>query len=176
MQKCGILIVMSSLILFVILGMGCISPPSVSRAGDFLQSPTPGPVSITAPHHNSYSVSNPASVYITYPEFDGGVIAGNVTVTVLVRNFSVVNGVGRPGTPGEGHIIYFKDVTPRTEPGLPAETRPGTFQVSYQTSCSWYNVTPGTHTFSVELVNNDDTPLVPAVIDAVDVTAVAQTG
>ena len=123
-----------------------------------------------------YSASNPASVYITYPEFDGGVEAGNVTVTVQVRNFSLENGAGRPVTPGEGHMMYFKDVPPRTEPGLPAETRPGTFQVSYQTSCTWYNVTQGTHTFSVELVNNDNTPLVPAVIDAVDVTAVAQTG
>jgi hypothetical protein len=115
-------------------------------------------------------------VYITYPDFDGGVNAGNVTVTVEVRNFSIVNGVGRPVTLGEGHIICFKDVTPRTEPGIPAKTQPGTFQISYQTSCTWYNVTQDTHTFSVELVNNDDTPLVPAVIDAVDVTAVAQTG
>jgi hypothetical protein len=105
-----------------------------------------------------------------------GIEAGNVTVTVQVRNFSLVNGAGRPVTPAKGHIMYFKDVAPRTEPGLPAETPPGTFQISYQTSCTWYNVTQGTHTFSVELVNNDNTPLVPAVIDAVDVTAVVQTG
>ena len=175
MRKYGILIMISSLILVVLLG-GCMSAPSVSRSGEPLQGPTPGTISLTPPQLTGYSPSNPASVYITYPDFDGGVDAGNVTVTVQVRNFSLVNGVGRPVTPGEGHIIYFKDVTPRTEPGLPAKTRPGTFQISYQTSCTWYNVTQDTHTFSVELVNNDDTPLVPAVIDAVDVTAVAQTG
>jgi hypothetical protein len=175
MQKYGILIMISSLILVVLLG-GCMSAPSGSRSGEPLQGPTPGTISIPPPQLTGYSPSNPASVYITYPDFDGGVDAGNVTVTVQVRNFSLVNGVGRPVTPGEGHIIYFKDVTPRTEPGTPAKTQQGTFQISYLTSCTWYNVTQDTHTFSVELVNNDDTPLVPAVIDAVDVTAVAQTG
>jgi hypothetical protein len=112
-------------------------------------------------------------VYITYPDFDGGIGAGNVIVTVQVRNFSLVNGTRRPNARGEGHIICFKDVSPRTEPGIPAETGPGTFQTSYQSSCTWYSVSPGTHTFSVELVNNDNTPLTPPVIDAVDVTAVA---
>jgi hypothetical protein len=175
MQKDGIMIMISSLILIVLLG-GCMSASSANRAGEPLQGPTSGTVLITPPQLTGYSVSNPASVYITYPDFDGGVDAGNVTVTIQVRNFSLVNDVGRTVTPGEGHIICFKDVTPRTEPGLPAETQPGTFQISYQTSCTWYNVTPDTHTFSVELVNNDNTPLVPAVIDAVDVTAVAQTG
>jgi hypothetical protein len=176
MQKCGILIRISSLILVVLLGTGCVSTPSSNKTGESLQIPTPGTISITPPQLTGYSTANPASVYITYPDFDGGVNAGNVTVTVEVRNFSIVNGVGRPVTLGEGHIICFKDVTPRTEPGIPAKTQPGTFQISYQTSCTWYNVTQDTHTFSVELVNNDDTPLVPAVIDAVDVTAVAQTG
>jgi hypothetical protein len=176
MRKYGILIRISLLILVVLLGTGCVSTPSFSRTGESLQSPPPGTISINPPQLTGHSVSNPASVYITYPDFDGGVNAGNVTVTVEVRNFSIVNGVGRPVTPGEGHIIYFKDVTPRTEPGFPAKTQPGTFQISYLTSCTWYNITQDTHTFSVELVNNDDTPLEPAVIDAVDVTAVAQNG
>jgi hypothetical protein len=176
MQKCGNLIIICSLILIAILGTGCVSTPSFSRKELPLQSPTPGSISITTLQLTGYSASNPASVYITYPDFDGGVHAGNVTVTAEVRNFSLVNGAGRPVTPGEGHIICFKDVPPRTVPGIPAKTQPGTFQISYQTSCTWNNVTQDTHTFSVELVNNDDTPLVPAVIDAVDVTAVAQKG
>jgi hypothetical protein len=169
MQKCETLLMISSLFLVVLLGAGCVSVHPVSRQGESIPGATPvliSPQQITG-------LSNPASVYITSPEFDGGVHAGNVTVTVQVRNFSLVNRVGRPVTPGEGHIIYFKDVAPLTDPGLPAITPPGTFQISYETRCTWYNVTPGTHTFSVELVNNDDTPLVPAVIDAVDVTATA---
>ncbi len=117
-------------------------------------------------------LSHPAYVYITYPDFDGGVDAGNITVTVLVRNFSVVNPTGRQNRQGEGHIVYFKDVVPPTKQGSPALPRPGTFQISAQTWCTWYNVSPDTHTFAVELVNNDNTPLVPPVIDAIDVTAV----
>ena len=111
-------------------------------------------------------------MYITYPDFDGGVDAGTVTVTVLVRNFSVVDRIGEQNKPGEGHIVYFKDVSPPTIPGLSVATQPGTFQISALTSCTWYNVSPDIHTFAIELVNNDNTPLIPPVIDAVDVTAV----
>jgi hypothetical protein len=173
MPECNFMIVMISLILVMLLGMGCVSTFPASRPGELLEDQMTDTLSTN--YSQLTGLSNPASVYITYPEFDGGVTAGNVTVTVEVRNFSVVNGAEKPVSPGEGHIIYFKDVTPPTDPGYPAKTAPGTFQVSYQTSCTWYNVTQGTHTFSAELVNNDDTPLVPAVIDAVDVTAVAQT-
>jgi hypothetical protein len=174
MPKCNFMIMMSSLILVMLLGMGCVSTFPAGRPGRLLQDQTADNLSTNSSQLTG--LSNPPSVYITYPEFDGGVHAGNVTVTVEVRNFSIVNGTEKPVIPGEGHIIYFKDVNPRTDPGLPAKTAPGTFQVSYQTSCTWYNVAQGTHTFSAELVNNDDTPLVPAVIDAVDVTAVAQSG
>ena len=158
-----------SLILILILAGGCTDgrPGNVTPGpgGDFNQLLPEG-----------YPASNPPSVYITHPDFDGGVEAGNVTVTVLVRNFSVVNRIGGQNVPGEGHLVFFRDVTPPTTPGLTARTEPGTFQVSSRTSCTWYNVSQGTHTFAVELVNNDDTPLVPAVIDAVDVTSVLPQG
>jgi hypothetical protein len=173
MSKCSFLI-MSSLILVLLLGMGCVSTSPAGRPGKLLQDQTTYETSMNS--SQNAGLSNPASVYITYPEFDGGVHAGNVTVTVQVRNFSVVTTDGIPVTPGEGHIICFKDVTPLTDPGFPVKNRTGTVQVSYQTSCTWNNVTEGTHTFSVELVNNDDTPLVPPVIDAVDVTAVVPSG
>jgi hypothetical protein len=124
MQKGGMLIIISSLIFVMLQGTGCVSTSSFSRTGLPLQSPTPGSISITPPQLTGYSASNPGSVYITYPDFDGGVHAGNVTVTAEVRNFSLVNGAGRPVTPGEGHIICFKDVTPRTEPVIPAKTQP----------------------------------------------------
>jgi len=149
------------------LAAGCVfSSEDNRRAGE-----TEGTINQALP--SEYPFSNPVSVYITYPDFDGGVDAGDVTVIVLVRNFSVVNRIGEKNRPGEGHLVYFKDVTPPTTPGTMAITRPGTYQISSQTRCTWYNVSPGTHTFAVELVNNDNTPLVPAVIDAVDVTAVS---
>lgn len=120
-----------------------------------------------------FAATNPVSVYITYPDFDGGVRAGDVTVTVSINNFSVVDRIGGQNAPGEGHVVYFKDVTPPTLPGLEVVTRPGTYQVSARSWCTWHNVSLDTHTFAVELVNNDNTPLEPPVIDAVDVTAVA---
>jgi hypothetical protein len=163
-------IILSSLVVIMLLGAGCMQAPPFSRPEQNQQNQTRDMIPITPTHLSG--LPDPASIYITYPEFDGGVRAGNVTVTAEVRNFSLVNGADRPVTAGEGHIIFFKDVTPRTDPGLPAKTSQGTYQVSDKPSCTWYNVTEGTHTFSVELVNNDDTPLVPAVIDAVDVTAV----
>jgi hypothetical protein len=161
-------------ILVLLSGGGCISVLPGGGAGVPRQVSPPGAVAIASPQ--PFSASNPPSVYITSPEFDGGIDAGNVTVNVLVRNFSLVHDPGRTLAAGIGHIICFMDVPPRTGPGVAAKTLPGTFQISYQTSCTWYNVSPGTHTFPVELVNDDNTPLEPPVIDAVDVTAVAHTG
>jgi len=162
-------ILLTPLIFALILGGGCIcgtpdcGSPQPAGAG---HPPTPA----------GFFALNPVSVYITSPDFDGGVDAGTVTVTVAVRNFSVVDRIGDQNKPGEGHIVFFRDVTPPINPGLPVETPPGTFQISAQTSCTWYNVTPGTHTFAVELVNNNNTPLMPPAIDAVDVTAVPAFG
>jgi len=157
------------LILIIAMVGGCISvspgnsgPPSLSAGAAIMLSPTPG-----------YSGAGPAGVFITSPEFDGGISAGNVSVTVQVSNFSLVNGTGRPFAPSEGHLLYFMDVTPPTKPGSPALTLPGTFESSVHTLYTWRNVSPGTHTFSVELVSSDNTPLIPAVIDSVDITAVA---
>jgi len=162
MTRDSVPIVVLLLVLVLMLPGGCISGPSRNGTSE------PG----NAPDLFSQEGDSPPSVYITYPDFDGGVDAGNVTVTVLVRNFSVVNRIGKSNRVGEGHIVYFKDVVPPTKPGFPAMTGPGTFQISAQTWCTWYNVSMDTHTFAVELVNNDNTPLVPPVIDAVDVTAV----
>lgn len=38
------------------------------------------------------------------------------------------------------------------------------------TSHTFYGVPPGDHTFAIQLVDNDQTPLAPAVQDAVTVT------
>jgi hypothetical protein len=132
---------------------------------------TPAPAG-SMPLHTGNPSSNPISVYILYPDFDGGVDTGDVTVMVLVRNFSVVNRIGERNSANEGHLVYFKDVTPPTTPGVPVTALPGTFQISASTWYTWHNVSSDTHTFAVELVNNDNTPFTPPVIDAVDVTAV----
>lgn len=111
------------------------------------------------------------AVFIITPPFDGGVIAGNVTIMVRVADFSLVPPDGA-GIPVTGHLIYYRDVVPPAVPSSPAFTRPGTFSVSSATTYTWQGIAPGTHTFAVQLVNPDNTPLNPPVIDAIDVTAV----
>ncbi len=112
------------------------------------------------------------SVLITSPEFDGGILYGNVTVEFTVRDFALVPpGTGKK-TRGTGHAVCFLDVVPPVSSGQPALTRPGSFIITAEPRCTWQQVPPGTHTFAVELVNDDNTPLNPPVLDAVDVTAV----
>jgi hypothetical protein len=112
------------------------------------------------------------ALLIVDPPFDGGVAAGNVTVSVQVTGFTTVP-PGGPNRESTGHLVYYRDVTPRTVQGETALTEPGTCAVSMQTAYTWTGIAPGTHTFTVQLVNADSTPLDPPAIDAVDVTAVS---
>jgi hypothetical protein len=70
--------------------------------------------------------------------------------------------IGKTNNPGEGHFIYYLDVDPLTNQGQPATTAPGTYKVS-ASSVNWKGIQPGKHTVSVQLVNNDNTPLSPVV-------------
>ena len=89
--------------------------------------------------------------------------AGDVTVNIVISNFNVVDKIGQPAVPGQGHILYYLDVTPPTTGGQPATPSAGLFADLAATSYTWHNVTPGMHSLSVQLVNNDDTPLSPPV-------------
>ena len=109
-------------------------------------------------------------ITITSPANNSSVAAGNVTVSVQVSNFNLVDKLSQTNVPGEGHIHYFKDVDPPTTPGQPAVTAPGTYAATAATSYTWQDVAPGSHSFSVELVNNNHTPLVPPVVATVTVT------
>ena len=105
---------------------------------------------------------------------EGATVTGDsVTVGVDVTSFELVDALGAPNVPGQGHLHYFLDVEPPTEPGVPAVTEPGTYVPTINTTHTWQNVTPGTHTLSVELTNNNHTPLEPPATDTVTVTVVA---
>ncbi|MBI2853893.1 MAG: hypothetical protein HYX87_03105 [Chloroflexi bacterium] len=95
---------------------------------------------------------------------------GPIVVAVQVSGFTLADKLGQANVPGQGHIHYFLDVTPPTAPGQPAVTAAGTYVASIDIFNIWNNVGPGQHTFSVELVNNNHTPLVPPVVDQVIVT------
>ncbi|NLI54654.1 MAG: hypothetical protein GX417_10110 [Clostridiales bacterium] len=83
---------------------------------------------------------------------------GNILLVAGVNNFIVSRkDMGVVNRSGEGHLIYYIDEDPPTEQGAPAVT--DTSMVSTDLSRLWKGITEGSHTFSVQLVNNDDTPL-----------------
>jgi len=117
--------------------------------------------------------SNGPALSIQSPTSGGSVAGPNITVTISVQNFNIVNRFGQASVAGEGHVHYFMDVTPPTTPNIEAFTHPGIYAASVNTSYVWTNVTPGAHTFSAELVNNNHTSLQPAVAVSVSITVLS---
>ncbi len=117
----------------------------------------------------------PPGMVILSPR-DGAILsAGDITVTAQVANFNLVDKLGQPNTPREGHLHYFLDVTAPTAPGKPAVTTPGTYAATASDSYTWKNVSPGMHTLSVELINNDHTPLELPVVATVMINVAGST-
>lgn len=114
-------------------------------------------------------------INIIEPKNGSEIAAGNVTVSVDVMNFNLANKLGMANVAGEGHIHYFVDAAAPIAQGKPAITKPGTYLPTANTSFTWTNVAAGMHNFSVELVNNDHTPLSPPVVAEVNVTAKGET-
>jgi glucose/arabinose dehydrogenase len=118
---------------------------------------------------NVAPIAGTPQITIISPTDEETISSSNVTVLVQVQNFNLVDKLGQANVPGEGHIHYFVDVAPPTTPGQIAVTAPGTYVPTSGTSYTWTNLTPGMHNFSVELVNNDHTPILPPVVKTVDV-------
>ena len=134
---------------------GCTSNPAQSAA------PSPSPTSGTGP---DLTITSPA---------EGAVLpAGSITVSVQVSNFRLVPEYGEY-IPGEGHLHYYMDLPANAVPGAIA-SRPGFFVPTTDTSFTWPNVPPGTHTFTVELATTDHTPLPQPVTKTVTVKVVGQ--
>ncbi len=95
----------------------------------------------------------------------------SVQVTIEVSNFSIVSKLGQPNASGEGHIHYYLDAEPPTTPEQPAVTDPGTYAATLEMSHTWEDVEPGEHTFYVQLVNNNHTPLETPVVAKVNVSS-----
>ncbi len=124
---------------------------------------------------NTPASSQPApQVTITSPADSASVPAGDITVSIQVANFNIVDKQGQANAAGEGHIHFYLDVNPvPTDPGkpaIPADAKAVWAHVS-GTNYMFMGVSPGTHTIAVELVNNDHTPLQPAVVRSITVTA-----
>jgi hypothetical protein len=116
--------------------------------------------------------SSETDVIITRPSQGGTVEAGSVTVSVEVKKFDVVDKIGEAPRDGEGHVHFYIDVGEiPTVDGEPATTEEGTYHAQATTEFTWEDVELGAHTFAVQLVNNDHTPLRPPVIAQVTVEA-----
>jgi hypothetical protein len=89
---------------------------------------------------------------------------------VQLVNFQLSDKIGGANVNGQGHLNYYLDVGAPTSPGKPATTGTGTYASVLATSYTWPGITAGSHTFAVQLVNNDDTPLAPPVVTFVTVT------
>ncbi len=113
---------------------------------------------------------------ITQPQ-NGATISGtNLTVQIQVTNFNIVDKQGQSAVSGEGHVHYYLDYNAPTTPNQPALAPNGTiWQHVASTTFTFHNVTAGSHFVSVELVNNDHTPLNPPVTAKVTVTMTSST-
>jgi len=145
--------ILACVALMLVLGfafaLGCVSPPAATPL-----------VSITSPTNGT-----------TIPQ-------GNVTVTIQVQNFTIVDKQGQASVPGEGHVHFYMDVSPIPstpgQPAIPANASAVWAHVA-STSYTFTNVPPGTHIFSVQLANNDHTPVIPLATDTITVTVTSVT-
>jgi hypothetical protein len=136
-------------------------------------SPLEPPVVSTIQVNVVPELGTPQTVILS-PRDGAMVTSGNVTISVEVDNFNLVQKPSEPPLSNEGHLIYFLDVEAPTNPGGPALTDNGTFASETSLSHTWLNVAPGIHTFSVELVNDDNSPLIPAVVAKVSIAVTGQ--
>jgi hypothetical protein len=151
-------------ILFMFLAIGIFILKTTSYASETSTLKTSSPAPLPSQPSPS-SIPTPAVVIIA-PANNSVVPEGDITVSVRVTNF---NGTSRLN----GFIFYFMDVEPPTTPFAPATTTPDTYVPTTETSCTWSNVPPGTHTFSVLLVNRDFTPLMPPTTAKITLKVVA---
>jgi plastocyanin len=109
-------------------------------------------------------------VSIVTPQNGAVIQAGSVPVTIKVSNFNIVDKQGKANAAGEGHVHFYLDVSPipsdPAKPAIPANSNAVWAHVS-GTSYTFNNVSPGMHTVTVQLVNNDHTPVIPLVTQSV---------
>ena len=121
--------------------------------------------------------ASPAPVLdILSPHNGATVPSGDVTVTIRAGNFRIVDKQGQANVPGEGHVHFYMDAgTVPSSPGSPAI--PSAPDIRWArvagTEYTFTGVPPGTHTFTVQLVNNDQTPVIPPMYRSVTVTVPA---
>ncbi len=83
-----------------------------------------------------------------------------VQITGAVHHFRLNDdAIGKENVAGEGHFIYYLDAVPPIVSGLQATTGAGTFKSTTNDFQTWEEVGAGEHSFYIQVVNNDNTPL-----------------
>jgi hypothetical protein len=113
------------------------------------------------------------SVTITSSPTD--IAAGDITISVDISKF-VLSEETSKNVSGEGHIVFYMDVSVPTYYEHSAKSAAGTYVIAHKTYYTWKNVSPGEHTFSVQLVNNKDMPLPSPVVDSITISVAAPQG
>jgi hypothetical protein len=94
-----------------------------------------------------------------------------VQIESASHNFKLSDdNIGKENVSGEGHYIYYLDTEPPTDIGQSAVPKNGEYKVTTEEFYIWEEIPSGLHTFSVQLVNNDNTPLDPPVFATITVT------
>jgi hypothetical protein len=140
-------------------------------AGDYMLLPVG--LGYSFPVLMAFKLGASAPALTIKPDNGATVTSGNVTISAMAFKFNIVDKQGQANAAGEGHLHYFMDVDAPTTPGTPAIPSSGTWVHTTANSYTFTNVAPGTHTFSVELVNNDHTPLNPPVVQKITVNVQA---
>jgi hypothetical protein len=140
-----------------------------SFVGDMMVLPIAGPGGPASIIGFKLGATNPAVKFVS-PINEAKLPAGDLPVSVEVTNFNVVDKQGQAAVAGEGHLHYYLDVDAPTTQGQPAIPASGTWTHEVSTNYVFKDLAPGTHTISVQLVNNDHMPLNPPVVQKINVT------
>ncbi len=145
----------------------CKYGPAPAPAPSPAPTPTPAPVPTPTP---SPTPTPAPTLSITSPREGASVPAGDVTVSAQVTNFKVVDKQGMANLPGEGHLHFYLDIDAPTTPDKPAVPASGVWAHVSATTNTFINLAPGMHTISVQLINNNHTPVTPIVVAKINIT------
>jgi hypothetical protein len=166
MKQSPVILVCLLIVAACIVIAGCATSTPVQTPQTTATTPTP------------QAAAGSPQITILTPQNGAVIPAGNVPVTVQVSNFSIVDKQGQAKVAGEGHVHFYLDVSPipsdPTKPAIPADSHAVWAHVS-GTSYTFTNVSPGMHTITVQLANNDHTPVIPLVTQTVMVTTTSGT-
>lgn len=110
----------------------------------------------------------PPEIQIITPLDGSQLQPDHILIALKINNFTISKkSMGEINHEGQGHLIYYLDENPPVNQGQWATT--DTSITSLNVYHLWKDVKEGRHVLSVQLVNNDDTPLSVPVIATISI-------